>query len=173
MLARLRLPPSFTVLDLGTGTGSLARAFQERGHPVTGYDFSSRLLTRAQRLYPDIAFERRDVACLDDVPSASFDVVAMGYVLHGMSPALRRRTLQAASRLAARRILIIDYGRRGGWFIQLIEWIEGPHYFEYIQYPLRDALHANGIGIIERSRTQTGGRTWLCRPGRVAGPAVF
>jgi len=163
VLQRLALDPSFRVLDLGTGTGSLARAFHDRGHPVTGYDFSESLLARARDLHPGIRFERRDITRLEDVPEGAFDVVAMGYVLHGMAPALRRRALSAARRLSARYILVIDYGRKGNWFTQLIEWVEGPHYFEFVRYPFAEALHAQGIGIMQRSRTRTGGRYWLCR----------
>lgn len=163
-LSRLRLPLSYSVLDLGTGTGALARAFWERGHQVTGVDFSESLLRRARKLSPGIRFELRDILDLEALPTGAFDVVAMGYVLHGMPLRLRERTLRLAGRLASQRVLVIDHGQRTGWLNYLVEWVEGPHYFEYIQRPLRDTLHACGLPIIQTGRTRTGGRLWLCRP---------
>lgn len=40
------------VLDLGIGTGQLARHFYEAGHPVTGVDFSEEMLQIARQSMP-------------------------------------------------------------------------------------------------------------------------
>ena len=42
--------PGQRILDLGTGTGSLARGFARRGAAVTGLDPSAALLAQARRL---------------------------------------------------------------------------------------------------------------------------
>jgi SAM-dependent methyltransferase len=162
-LARLRLPLSFTVVDFGTGTGSLARAFWERGHRVVGVDFSESLLRRARKLSPGVRFDLRDIVDLETLPDGAFDVVAMGYVLHGMPPTLRARALRLAGRIAAHHVLVIDHGQHGGWFTRLIEWVEGPHYAEYTRRPLRETLESCGLEIVEQDRTRSGGRSWLCR----------
>jgi len=163
-LARLRLPLSLTVLDLGTGTGSLARAFWERGHRVVGVDFSERLLRRARKLTPGVRFDLRDIVDLETLPDGAFDVVAMGYVLHGMPSELRARALRLAGRIAAHHVLVIDHGQHGGRFTRLIEWVEGPHYVEYTRRPLRETLESCGLEVVEQDRTRSGGRSWLCRP---------
>jgi len=164
LLARLRLPHDLTVLDLGTGTGALALALAERGHPVVGFDFSEKLLRRARRLVPNATFEAHDITELDDVPDRSYDLVVMSYVLHGMSPALRTSVLRAAARIAKRQVLVIDYRRSGNALTRLIEWVEGPHYFEFVKTPFSETLHACGLTVSERTKTRTGGGAWLCVP---------
>lgn len=166
LLARLRLSPALSVLDLGTGSGALALALSERGHDVTGFDFSAKLLRRAKRLVPRARFETRDITRLSGVPDRSYDVVTMAYVLHGMPPRHRQDVLRAAARIARHRVLVVDYRRPGTLFTQLIEWIEGPHYFEFVRKPLSETLHACGLSVCERTRTRTGGGAWLCVPDR-------
>jgi ubiquinone/menaquinone biosynthesis C-methylase UbiE len=90
VLARLALRPDLSVLDLATGTGVLAGAFAERGHVVTGLDFADRLLTRARRQFPQVRFDHFDLVHLDRVDAGAYDVVCMGYLLHGLSAEFRR-----------------------------------------------------------------------------------
>ncbi len=73
--------PEQAILDLGTGTGVLARAFARRGARVTGVDIAdnqiamARMLTALEGL--DIAFQ---VAAVEDAdfPDTSFDVISAG-----------------------------------------------------------------------------------------------
>lgn len=166
LLARLRLPGHLNMLDLGTGTGALALALTERGHVVTGFDFSDRLLRRARRRVPGARFEVRDITQLDAIPERSYDVVVMGYVLHGMSPHLRSAVLHAAARIARHYVLVIDYRGPGNLLTRLIEWVEGPHYVEFVHNSLSDTLHTCGLTISQRTKTRTGGGAWLCVPIR-------
>ena len=166
LFSRLQLPSQMSVLDLGTGSGALALVMSERGHPVTGFDFSHKLLQRAKRLVPNARFEVRDITSLSEIQQRSYDLVTMAYVLHGMPPRHRKAVLRAAARIARQRVLVIDYWRRGPLFTQFIEWIEGPHYFEFVRRPLADTLHTCGLTICERTRTRTGGGAWLCIPNQ-------
>lgn len=159
---RLALDPSWSVLDVGTGTGALAQAFVERGHSVTGIDFSERLLARARARVPSARFEHADVLSPETLRGERFDLVTMGYVLHGMSPPLRMQLLARVRELAARHVLIVDYARRGTLLTRFIEWVEGPHYFEFIREPLAPKLLDAGLGVSLRGRTRTGGGYWLC-----------
>ena len=85
-LAALDLEPSLSVLDLATGTGTLATAFAERGHRVAGIDFAARLLKRARRRLPQADLRLMDLADLPQMPDNAYDIVALAYVLHGMPP---------------------------------------------------------------------------------------
>ena len=77
--------PGQRLLDLGTGTGLLAREFARRGCLVTGVDFSARLLGVAEAAN---AFEvvrpryLRLRAEATRLPAASFDVVAAATSWH-------------------------------------------------------------------------------------------
>jgi ubiquinone/menaquinone biosynthesis C-methylase UbiE len=132
VLVRLALPPELSVLDLATGTGLLAGAFAERGHMVKGLDFADKLLNRARQRFPGIDFRNLDLRHLDRIDSGAYDLVSMGYFLHGLSPEFRRFIVRETARIARSHVLIFDYGRDGGWFIRFIEWIEGPNYPVFI-----------------------------------------
>jgi SAM-dependent methyltransferase len=73
------------VLDLGTGTGALARGFARRGCVVTGLDPSVPLLDEARRLDREADVEISYVvgtAEATGLPAGSFDVVTAGQCWH-------------------------------------------------------------------------------------------
>ena len=88
------------LLDLGTGTGLLAREFARRGCLVTGVDFSARLLAVANRANAGEVVRPRYLrvrAEATKLPPASFDIAAAGTSWH-----LFNRTVAARE---ARRVL--------------------------------------------------------------------
>lgn len=77
--------PGQRLLDLGTGTGLLAREFARRGCLVTGVDFSARLLAMAERANAGEVVRPtylRLRAELTRLPDRNFDVVAAGTSWH-------------------------------------------------------------------------------------------
>jgi ubiquinone/menaquinone biosynthesis C-methylase UbiE len=164
VLARLALRADLSVLDLATGTGVLAGAFAERGHAVTGLDFADRLLARARRQFPQVRFDHFDLVHLDRVDAGAYDVVCMGYLLHGLSAEFRRYSLNQAARVAAKHVLIFDYGRRGSGLIRLIERIEGPHYPEFVANDFAQQLRREGLEISRAEQVSDFGDYWLCAP---------
>jgi SAM-dependent methyltransferase len=73
------------VLDLGTGTGTLARGLAKRGCVVTGLDSSEALLEQAKRLDEEARVLVRYVQARAEqthLPAASFDVVTAGQCWH-------------------------------------------------------------------------------------------
>ncbi|NYV77960.1 class I SAM-dependent methyltransferase, partial [Streptomyces sp. UH6] len=73
------------VLDLGTGTGSLARLFALAGARVTGVDPAAPLLDQARRLDAEAgvtAAYRVGTAEETGLPGARFDVVTAGQCWH-------------------------------------------------------------------------------------------
>ncbi len=77
--------PGQRVLDLGSGTGSLARGFAGRGARVTALDISEDLLTQARALAAAEGVEIETLrAPAEDsgLPAKSFDVVSAGQCWH-------------------------------------------------------------------------------------------
>ncbi len=77
--------PDQNILDLGTGTGLLAREFAQQGCSVTGLDLSQKLLDEAKRLdkAAGVATEYHLAAAEDTgLKSASFDVVCAATCWH-------------------------------------------------------------------------------------------
>jgi ubiquinone/menaquinone biosynthesis C-methylase UbiE len=163
-LETLSLDPGLSVLDLATGTGTLAAAFAERGHRVAGIDFAARLLRRARRRLPQADFRLMDLADLPLLPDDAYDVVTLAYVLHGMPPQMRRFALCEAHRLARRYVLVFDYSGPGPWYVRFIEWIEGPHYPSFFDRPLADLAAKAGL-IVRREEPTCGGACWLLTHG--------
>jgi len=164
VLETLSLGRELSVLDLATGTGTLAAAFAERGHRVAGIDFAARLLRRARRRLPQADFRLMDLADLPQLADDAYDVVTLAYVLHGMPPQMRRFALCQAHRLARRYVLVFDYSGPGYWYVRLIEWIEGPHYPSFVASPLADLAAEAGL-FVERKESICGGACWLLGHG--------
>lgn len=86
-LALVELPAPARVLDLGTGTGVVARAMAERypGAEVSGFDLSPAMIDQARRGLPvalreRIAFEVADAASLP-CADAAFDLVTLSNMI--------------------------------------------------------------------------------------------
>lgn len=163
-LERLKLPAGLTVLDLATGSGILAAAFSGRGHSVKGLDFSRPLLKRAKKRFPEVDFKVFDLVDLAMIPPDSYGIVACGYLLHGISPRFRATVLQEMARIAAEYIVVFDYCCDGGWFVRLIEWIEGPHYAGFIAGSREQEFAVAGMEVVDSFHTSAFGSAWLCRP---------
>ncbi len=162
VLDRFDFDPGLSVLDLATGTGILAGSFANRGHQVTGLDFSEQLLRRARKKYPAVSFQNSDLACLDELPADSYDMVTMGFFLHGVDEGFRNFVLAEAARIAIHKVLVFDYGRPGNWLVRFIEWVEGPHYPGYLAASRVKEFSMAGLVIEEEVRLSNYGSVWVC-----------
>jgi SAM-dependent methyltransferase len=105
------------VADLGSGTGSLARLFAQRGCDVTAVDVAVPLLEQARRLDRDAGVEidyRQARAEATGLPGDSFDVVSAGQCWHWFDR-------PAATREVAR--LLVD---GGAVVIAHFDWLAMP-----------------------------------------------
>ncbi len=91
------------VLDLGCGPGQLTHAISKMAGRVEGVDFAAKMISAAQRAYPDLSFQ---VANGEQLPfdDLTFDVVVCNYTAHHFArPEVVfnevRRTLKAGGRL--------------------------------------------------------------------------
>lgn len=94
------------VLDVGTGTGTLARGFALRGCGVVGLDPAAPLLEEARRLDEEAGVRVEYVTAKAErtgLPDASFDAVTAGQCWHwfdrGKAAAEARRVLRPGGRL--------------------------------------------------------------------------
>ncbi|MSQ47978.1 MAG: SAM-dependent methyltransferase [Deltaproteobacteria bacterium] len=109
--------PGQRVLDLGTGTGTLARGFALRGCQVTGLDPSTSLTEEAKRLDQEAHVAVQYVTAKAEqtgLPNAGFEVVTAGQCWHWFDRPKAAREV--------RRLLVPN-----GWFvIAHFDWIPLP-----------------------------------------------
>jgi ubiquinone/menaquinone biosynthesis C-methylase UbiE len=105
--------PGMKILDLGVGTGNLARRFVALGCRVWGADFSSAMLDRARVKVPQVRLIQMDLR--DDIWPGEldqrFDRIVSTYVLHEFDLATKIKLLDRLARhqLAAQgRIVVGD-----------------------------------------------------------------
>lgn len=106
--------PGQSLLDLGTGTGSLARGFARRGVRVTAVDISQEMLDAAAVLAAEAGLEialRQAGAEATGLPGGSFDSVTAGQCWHWFD--------SAAAAAEVRRLL----RPQGGLAICNFDWL--------------------------------------------------
>jgi ubiquinone/menaquinone biosynthesis C-methylase UbiE len=96
------------ILDVGCGSGGLARLLVEEGAEVTGIDPNPQALTAARTLAPAARFEEAGAEALP-FEDAVFDAVLIVNALHHVPLDAMDRALTEAARVA----------RPGGWLIVL------------------------------------------------------
>lgn len=75
--------PPCSVLDVGIGTGNLARHFVDLGCEVWGIDFSANMLDLAKAKLPELHLIQADLlAAWPDEVSRRFDLIVSAYVFH-------------------------------------------------------------------------------------------
>lgn len=117
MLGAGLVPNGARLLDLGTGTGTLARGFAARGGHVTGLDPSAQLLAQAGRPANEAALEIRWTEATAEQTSLdadAFDVVTAGQCWHWFDG--------AAAAAEIRRLLIPG----GRLIIAHFDWLPLP-----------------------------------------------
>jgi ubiquinone/menaquinone biosynthesis C-methylase UbiE len=95
-----------TVLDVGTGTGVFAEAFNQQGLAVSAIDVNPDLLEIARRYAPQATFRQAPAETIP-FPDRSFDLVFLGLVLHETDE--RLRALQEARRVACKRVVVLEW----------------------------------------------------------------
>ncbi|MFY9698901.1 MAG: class I SAM-dependent methyltransferase [Rhodoplanes sp.] len=109
------------ILDVGCGSGGLARLLAEEGAEVTGIDPNPQALTAARTLAPAARFEEASAEALP-FEDAAFDVVLVVNALHHVPLDAMDRALAEAARVA----------RPGGWLI-VLEPLAAGNFFQALR----------------------------------------
>ena len=80
--------PGDRILDLGCAAGALTHFFSQQGADVTGIDSEPKAIEKARSLFPDLQFERADVARLPQADHSIDKAVAGDLVEHLDEPTL-------------------------------------------------------------------------------------
>jgi SAM-dependent methyltransferase len=114
MLRGANLPPTALVVDLGCGSGILARELTNAGFAVVGVDASSAMLRLARATAPLARFRRASFASMRIPPCDT--ILAVGEVLnYGTFADVRMFVANAARALRKGGVLLFDAAERGAY----------------------------------------------------------
>lgn len=142
------------ILDLGCGTGDIARHIAERGARVVGIDASPDMIAAARGRFPDLDFRVADAA---DLPfEAEFDAVFSHAVLHWVTRAENAARAFSRALKPGGRFVAEFGGQRNcaameAAFAQALKQVAGRDYVSPLYFPsLPDyagLLQANGLSV--------------------------
>jgi demethylmenaquinone methyltransferase/2-methoxy-6-polyprenyl-1,4-benzoquinol methylase len=149
--------PGEKVLDVCTGTGTVALELSRVGAQVTGIDLSEHMLRRARRKKgaESVRFLKMD-ACEMMFSPKEFDIVTVSFGLHEMPLPVMQQVLREVSRVAKRRFVVIDYKRPESRLLarlykRLIGLYEGPFFMAFLDLNLADVTANEGFRLETRS----------------------
>jgi len=95
-----------SLLDIGTGSGLFAEAFNSRGIEVAGVDINPEMIEAAKRFIPtgDFRVSPAEKLPFDD---KTFDAVFLGVVFHEVDD--YKKTLEEIKRVARSQIFILEW----------------------------------------------------------------
>ncbi|MFB0972022.1 MAG: class I SAM-dependent methyltransferase [Neofamilia sp.] len=134
-----------TVLDIGSGTGALCSVLNDKGFEVTGIDPAIKMLNIARHKPENngIKFLQEDVLKGLSFNDKSFEIVISSFVAHGLKEDERRQMYLEMKRVAKNYVIIHDYNKNRALLTNIVEWLEGGDYFNFIknvEFELRDCF---------------------------------
>ena len=123
-----------SVADLGCGNGALCFAFQQFGLRASGVDGLASMTAMAKHNLKDTDVRIVQANILElPFEDKSFDIAISSYVVHGMNREERQRLYREMSRIARHAVIFHDYNQTRNIFTNIVEWIEGGDYFDFIK----------------------------------------
>jgi ubiquinone/menaquinone biosynthesis C-methylase UbiE len=149
-IERMIPPDAATLLDVGCGSGDVARLIQDRRPPlkVSGID----VLVRPQTAIPVTAFDGRSIP----FPDGAFDVVSLIDVLHHVNDPVG--LLKECARVARQRVLIKDHVQKGVFdraVLRIMDWVGNASYGVHLEYQYfspsewEDAFRQAGLNRVD------------------------
>ena len=151
-------PINKSVLDVATGTGSLAIDLSNSAEKVVGIDLSSKMLDVAEkkRKNNNLSFLLMDASCMK-FNDEEFDLVTISLGLHDMPLDIRTLVLKEVKRVLKRngKLYILEYdlpqNPLGAVSSRLINTFESKYYLDFINSDFYNYLNTFGFKMEKQS----------------------
>ena len=130
-IKKLDISDNSRILDAGCGTGALSQALVNRGFTVVGVDMANMMMHYGNKRGLDCRYG--NIINGLDFEDKSFDLVVFAFVAHGLDREKRKKLFAEAARLSSGKVLFHDYSSERSIFTNIIEYIEGGDYFNFIK----------------------------------------
>lgn len=152
-------PVGKSVLDVGTGTGSLALDLSKTAEKVIGIDLSSEMLEIAKRKNKtnNLTFLLMDASNMS-YKDEEFDIVTISLGLHDMPLEIRTLVLKEVKRVLKSngKLFILDYDLPQNDFLgtvssHLINLLESKYYLDFIKADFESYLSTLGFKMEKKT----------------------
>ncbi len=147
------------ILDVGCGTGAFGAALSRFGYTVIGADLAGGMVRQGIR-------ENQICIHADALGSLpfrdnTFSTVTAAYMAHGLSSELRRRLYPELRRVSSGQVILHDWGTARNPITDLVEWLEGGDYFNFIRTGLNEMKeHFSRVDVVSVGTQQN---WYICR----------
>jgi demethylmenaquinone methyltransferase/2-methoxy-6-polyprenyl-1,4-benzoquinol methylase len=152
-------PTGKSVLDVATGTGSLAIELGKQAKSVVGIDLSEKMLAVAERKSKsnNVSFRQMDASkmAFDD---DTFDIVTISLGLHDMPLEVRTKVLEESKRVLKPDgdLYILEHGLPENKFLSsisatLIDTFESRYFLPFVKSDFQAYLQSFGLKIKKRT----------------------
>ncbi|MFZ5944970.1 MAG: class I SAM-dependent methyltransferase [Bacillota bacterium] len=124
-----------TIIDTGCGTGALCSVLNQRGLKVTGVEQVQKMLDIASKKEGNKNINFIQANILEGIPveDKSFNVSIASFVAHGLKENERKIMYKEMRRITKDLVIIYDYNKQRYIPIDIVEWLEGGDYFNFIE----------------------------------------
>lgn len=147
-------PAGKSILDVATGTGSLAIALSHTAKSVVGIDLSSKMIAMAEKKNKNtnLSFQVMD-ASSTNFKDETFDAVTISLGLHDMPLAIRTLVLEEAKRVLKKdgKLYLLEYNSPKNTLesllARMINTFESQYYLDFLHTDFEQYLQSFGFSI--------------------------
>jgi len=153
-----------SIIDVGCGTGALCSVLNKEGLKVTGVDPAKKMLAIGAKKpeNKDIEFAQACTCTKLPYEDKCYNLSIASYVAHGLKLEERLLLYKEMSRLTKDYIIIYDYNENRGFFTDVIEYLEGGDYFNFIKSVKTELnVHFKSVQIIDVDKRAS---WYICEP---------
>ncbi len=152
-----------SVLDIGCGTGALAKAFDELGYRVTAVDASTSMVAIARHNLKESGVKVVQGDFFDKLPfeDNSFDLLVASYVVHGHKIDGREKFYKESRRICRKEVLIHEFFPNINPLVYVVEFFERSDYRNFVPKAFEE-LKEN-FPVVKGVRLSSTTGWYLCR----------